>query len=52
MLQQLHRRRPLSRIPQKAPIQEINPPRTKLIRIRQLRRIALGDVKHDSPLVI
>lgn len=52
MLQQLDGRRPLPRIPQEAFIQEIDAASTELVRVRQLRRIALGDVEHDGPLVV
>lgn len=52
MLQQLDRRRSLPRIPQEALIQKVDAASAELVRVRQLRRVALGDVEHDGPLVV
>lgn len=51
-LQQLRRTRPPLRIPLEAPPQKLDPLRAQLLLARQLRRIALGDVVHDSPLIV
>lgn len=52
MLQQLRRRRPRPTIPNKTPLQKINPRLTQLLRIRQLRRISLRNIIHYRPFVI
>lgn len=52
MLQQLNRRRPLLRVAHEAPPQKVNPLRAELVRRRELRRVSLGDVVHDGPLVV
>lgn len=52
MLQQLNRRGPLPRVAKEAFIQEIDPSSTELVRVRQLWRVALGDIEHDGPFVV
>ena len=36
----------------KAPLQELNPLAAQLVFVRQLRRVALGDVVHDGPFIV
>ncbi len=52
MLQQLDRRIALLGVTHKAPLEEINALRAELVGRRQLRRVALGNVVHDGPLVV
>lgn len=52
MLQQVHSRRALGGIPDETASQEIDTLRAELILAGQLRRVALGNVIHDGPLVV
>jgi hypothetical protein len=52
VLQQLDRRVPLLGIPHEAALEEVDTLRAELVRRRQLRWVALGDVVHDGPLVV
>ena len=51
-LQQLRRTGPPLRIALEASLQELYALLTQLLSTRQLRRVALGDIVHDGPLIV
>lgn len=52
MLEELDGARPFPGVPSKASLEEIDTLRAQLVRARQLGRVALSNVVHNSPFVV